>query len=180
MLIIYLIQSTVWLTKEMLETFLQDSVLGLTPSFALTHSHKRSIYILSPSNRSQIATFIYFFIFFIFCFLGLYPQHMEVPGLRIELELQLLTYTPTTATSDPSRVCDLHHSSQQRWILNPLSQARDRTYNLMIPSQWIRFHWATDRNFKTIYLPIEHIHIGISYNPKYTVSKLIFSSSPTP
>ena len=27
-----------------------------------------------------------------------------------------------------------HHSSWQRWILNPLSKARDRTHNLMVPS----------------------------------------------
>ena len=36
---------------------------------------------------------------------------------------------------DLSRICDLHHSPQQRQILNPLSKARDRTRNLMIPSQ---------------------------------------------
>ena len=26
---------------------------------------------------------------------------------------------------DPSHICDLHHSSRQRWVLNPLSAARD-------------------------------------------------------
>ena len=31
------------------------------------------------------------------------------------------------------------HGSQQRWILSPLSKARDQTYNLTIPSQ-ICFH----------------------------------------
>ena len=36
-----------------------------------------------------------------------------------------------------SNVCDLHHSSIQCWILNPLSKARDRTCNLTVPS-WIR------------------------------------------
>uniref|UniRef100_A0A8C3YEF5 Uncharacterized protein n=1 Tax=Catagonus wagneri TaxID=51154 RepID=A0A8C3YEF5_9CETA len=40
------------------------------------------------------------------------------------------------------RVCDLHHSSRQRRVLNPLSEARDRTRNLMVPSH-IRFHCAT-------------------------------------
>ena len=35
---------------------------------------------------------------------------------------------------DPSRVCDLHHSSQQHQILNPLSEARDQTRNLIVPS----------------------------------------------
>jgi len=43
---------------------------------------------------------------------------------------------------DLSRVCDLYHSSQQRRILNPLSEARDWTCVLMVPSG-IRFHCAT-------------------------------------
>ena len=31
---------------------------------------------------------------------------------------------------DPSHACDLHHSSWQRRILNPLNEARDRTHVL--------------------------------------------------
>ena len=50
-------------------------------------------------------------------------------------ELQLLVYTTATATQELSQVCDLHHSSQQCWILNPLSEARDRTRALMDASQ---------------------------------------------
>ena len=42
---------------------------------------------------------------------------------------------------DQSWVCNLHHSSQQCWILNPLSKAGDRTCILMDASQ-ICFHWA--------------------------------------
>ena len=60
---------------------------------------------------------------------------MEVPRLGVELELQMLAYTTATATWDPSHVCDLYHSSQQCRILNPLSEARDQTQNLMVPSQ---------------------------------------------
>ena len=63
---------------------------------------------------------------------------MEVPRLRVESELQLLAYATATATAtrDPTLVCDLHHSSQEHRILNPLSGARDRTRNLMVPG-WI-------------------------------------------
>jgi len=67
---------------------------------------------------------------------------MEFPRLGAESELQLLAYATATATQDPSQVCDLHHSSQQCQILNPLSKARDRTCNLMVPSR-ICFHCAT-------------------------------------
>ena len=57
---------------------------------------------------------------------------MEVPGLEVESELQLLAYTIATATPDLSHICDLHHSSGQHWILNPL---RDQTHILMDASR---------------------------------------------
>ena len=70
--------------------------------------------------------------------------HMQVPRLGIESELQLpATATATaTATWDLSCVCDLHHSSQQRLIPDPLSEARDQTPILMDTS-WICFPCAT-------------------------------------
>ena len=61
-------------------------------------------------------------------FLGLHWRHMEVPRLEVELELQLTAYTTAythTATWDPSCIYDLHHSSWQCQILNPLREARD-------------------------------------------------------
>jgi len=39
------------------------------------------------------------------------------------------------AMPDPSHVCDLHHSSRQCRILNPLSEAKDQTQVLMDASQ---------------------------------------------
>ena len=69
--------------------------------------------------------FLFFILFFIFFFLGPQPQCMEVPGLRVKSELLLPGYTSATATRDLSRVCNLCHSSWQRQILNPLSEAGD-------------------------------------------------------
>ena len=66
------------------------------------------------------------FFFFPF-FLGPHPWHMEVPRLGVESELQPLAYATATATPDSSCIGDLHHSSRQCPILNPLSEARDRT-----------------------------------------------------
>ena len=60
---------------------------------------------------------------------------MEVHRLGVELELQLLACIIATATLDLSCICDLHHSSWQCWILNPLSKARDQTLILMDPSR---------------------------------------------
>ena len=71
-----------------------------------------------------------------------HPRPMEVPRLGVKSEVQLLAYATATATPDLSCVCDLQHSSQQRRILNPLSEARDRTCNLLVPS-WIHFRCAT-------------------------------------
>ena len=68
--------------------------------------------------------FLSFFEFFNFLFLGLNLQLMEVPRLGVESELQPPAYATATATQDPSHVCNLHHSSRQRQILNPLSKSR--------------------------------------------------------
>ena len=63
-------------------------------------------------------------------------QRMEVRRLGVQLELLPPAYARATAMPDPSLVCNLHHSSRQRQILNPLNEAGDRTRNLMLPS-WI-------------------------------------------
>ena len=64
-------------------------------------------------------------------------RHMEVPRLGGESELWLLVYTTATATPDASHVCDPHHSSRQRRILHPLSEARDQTCILMDAPQML-------------------------------------------
>ena len=60
---------------------------------------------------------------------------MEGPRLGVESKLHLLAYASAIATQDLSHTCDLHHSSQQCQILNPLSEAGDRTCILMDTSQ---------------------------------------------
>ena len=79
--------------------------------------------------------YLYLFYFFIFVFLGPHPQHTEVPCLGVQLELQLPAYATATATRDLSCPRDLHHSSWQHCILNPLCKARDRTHVLTDTSQ---------------------------------------------
>ena len=85
-------------------------------------------------------TVLFYFILFIlfFCFLGPHPCHMKFPRLGVELELQLPAYT----TSDPSRICNLHHSSGQCQIPNPLSEARNWTCILMDTNR-VHFHCTT-------------------------------------
>ena len=61
---------------------------------------------------------------------------MEVPRFGGKSELQLPAGTTATAMQDLNRVCKLQHSSWQRWMLNPLSEARDGAGILMDPS-WV-------------------------------------------
>ena len=82
--------------------------------------------------------------FVVVVFLG---PHLWLP---VYLELLLPAYATVTAMPDPSRICDLHHSSQQCQILNPLSEARDQAWNLMVPHP-ICFHCATIGNSYTWY-----------------------------
>ena len=70
-------------------------------------------------DRGKSFSLIFFFS------LGPHPRHTEVPRQGVQLELQLPAYTTATATPDPSRICDLHRSSGQHRVLNPLSEARD-------------------------------------------------------
>ena len=79
-------------------------------------------------------------------------------------------YTTPIATPDPSCVCDLHNSSWQRRILNPLSEARDGTLDLMVPS-WICFHCAVTgtSDFGFFYLCIsdtqQNSYCSVKYMP---------------
>ena len=60
---------------------------------------------------------------------------MEVLRLGVELELRLPAYTTATAMPDPRSLFNLHCSLWQCWMLNPLSEARDRTHILRDTSQ---------------------------------------------
>ena len=98
--------------------------------------------------------------FFFFFLLRLYSQHMEVPRLGVESELQLPAYSTATATSDPNHVCNLHHSSRQCQFLNPLSEPRDRTWILREANQ-IHFHWAMTGTPQCtpFHMPVGHLYV---------------------
>ena len=101
-----------------------------SPSWSESQFHNHHYVVL------HICLYIYSlaYFFFFFCFLWAHPQHMDVPRLGVKLELELPA--TTTAMPDPSDICNPHHSSGQRQILNPLSKARDQTCILMDAS-WV-------------------------------------------
>ena len=75
----------------------------------------------------------------IFCLFRPTPSAYGSFQARYRIGAVAATYSTITVMWDQNQVCDLHHSSRQCWILNPLSEARDGTRNLMVPSQ-IHFH----------------------------------------
>ena len=75
---------------------------------------------------------------------------MEVSRVRVKSELQLPAYTTATATPDLSPVWDLHHSSRQCRVPDPLSKARNQTCILMNTSQ-IRFCCITIGTLRKIF-----------------------------
>ena len=115
---------------------------------------KKEVTTLSPGEgtgakegkkQKVIGTNRKHFFHLFFFYIGPHPQHLEVPRLGVKIDLHLPAYATSTAMQDPSRVCDLHYSSQQHWILNPLSKARDGSCILMDTS-WIRFCCTTMGN----------------------------------
>ena len=123
-----------------------------------SHSHARSKLHLRPTplrcilnplseardrtNNFVLPSQIHFFctmtgtpFIFIFFFLWPHPRHMVVPRLGVKLEMQPPAYATATAMPDPSHICDLHHSSGQCRILNPLMEAWDQNCVLMNTSQ---------------------------------------------
>ena len=118
-----------------------------TPNRKIKHSQATNTALLAQTSMENSCELIVcsgwgFFVvvcLFLCCFLGPHLWHMQVPRLGVTWELQLPAYTTATATLDPSHVCDLHRSSQQRWILNLLSEGRDQTHVL---TDTIRVHYC--------------------------------------
>ena len=98
---------------------------------------------LRPPYSQRYNTMVLFLFFF--CFLGSNLRHMEVPGLEGLIRAVAVGLSHSHSNPGFEPLMHLHHSSRQCWILNPLSKARDRTRNLMVPS-WIRQPLSHDGN----------------------------------
>ena len=131
----------------------------LAPALSCPSGKSLIALLVIPPPHPQTGTgFVFWFCLFVcFVILGPHPRHMEVPRLGDESELQLPAYTTATKMSDLSHICDLHHSSRQHWILNPLSEARDQTFVRMDAGR-IRFPLSHDRNssISFFWLSLQH------------------------
>ena len=70
----------------------------------------------------------YLFLLILFFLFRAAPTAYGSTQARVESEWQLLAYATAKAISDPSHICDLHHSSGQ-YLIQPLSEASDHTFN---------------------------------------------------
>ena len=86
----------------------------------------------------------YFTLFYYVNFSDSHLWHIKVPRLGVESELQLWVQATAMAMPDPSRLCDL------RWILNPLSEARDRTHVFVDTGQVLN-PLSHNGNFQDVY-----------------------------
>ena len=107
-----------------------------------------------PSASHFFACFLFVCLFFRAILTACGSSQAEV-----QLELQLSAYTSATETQDLSHIFDLHHSSWQLQILNPLSEARDWTH-IFMDTSWVHYCWAT-RGTPSIFL--QNILRKISY-----------------
>ena len=115
---------TCWATRELL-------ILEFGELWSLK---KGSLYWCSTIS-------ITFIIIIIFSFRAA-PTACRSCQIRVERELQLPAYSTATAKWDLSCICDLHHSSWQCWIPDPLREAGEQTCVLMDTSQAC-YRWAT-------------------------------------
>ena len=82
--------------------------------------HNSRSFDLEPQGRRSS--------FFLACFLGPRPRHMEIPRPGVELELQLPAYPTATATKDPSP--HLLPTPQLMGTLDPQPSERGQGSNL--------------------------------------------------
>ena len=75
-----------------------------------------------------------------FFFLRAIPVTYKVSRQGVKSELQLTACARAMAMPDPSLICNLHHSSWQRRIPSPLSEARDQTVSSWTLVGFITLH----------------------------------------
>ena len=94
--------------------------VGLSVVFLPLSSTKLVHFFLNlPYLSADSSSLIAFFFFFSFLFMAI-PSAYGSLGARSQIGAAAEDYTTATATLDSTYICKLHHSLQQRWILNTL------------------------------------------------------------
>ena len=105
-------------------------------AICISSLEKMSIHVFNP-----LTFFVIYFFIFMFLLSRSTPAAYGSSQARSRIG-DVAAYATATAMQDPRPICDLHHSSWKCWIPDPLSEARDRTHNL-VDTSWIHFHCTT-------------------------------------
>ena len=109
--------------------------------FTFPKQSRKFFYFLTSSPiRESIFFLSFFFFFFFFGFSRAVP--MAYGSSQAKESNQSCSCQPTLhshSNTGSEQVCDLHHSSEQCQILNPLCKTRDRSCVLMDAS-WVFYH----------------------------------------
>ena len=121
---------------------------------------------LNLSHSCGNARFFNFYLFIYFSFF-FRAAHTAYGGSQARGRIRAVTACLHYSNKGSNRLCNLTNSSGQCWILSPLSEARDRTINLTVPS-WIRFRCTTTGTPNTRYFNPLH-GAGIELKPDSAV-----------
>ena len=97
------------------------------------------IYTQELLDHMIVLFLVFLFVFVSFC---LFRAPLVAYGSSQARGWIWAAYATAIATPDPNCICDLHHSSQKRWILNLQSGTRDQTL-ILTDTSWVNYHWAT-------------------------------------
>ena len=97
---------------------------------------------LLPDDQQALKLFLFLLVFFFFLLCRAAPLAYGGSQARGRIRATAASLHQSHGNARTSRVCDLHHSSPQRRILNPLSETRDRTHNPVVTG-WICFCCTT-------------------------------------
>ena len=108
-------------------------VLSFMTIFFQYRIQSRIAYCIISLNLEQFCQ-----LFFVFHAIDIFEAYK--PVLFFFFRVTSVAYGDSQARGQiRATAAGLQHGSQQCWILNPLSEARDQTLNFMFPS-WILFH----------------------------------------
>ena len=88
--------------------------------------------LIGPPDSILVLLFLSLF----FSFQGCTCDIRKFPGQKLNQSFSCWPMPQPQPMQGPGCVCDLHHSLQQCWILNPLCEARDQT-RILMDTSWV-------------------------------------------
>ena len=121
----------------------------LNNCFRFPFTHSLTKYTLS----FYFLFFLYLFLFFFYVFRLFRATCRAYGSSQARGPIRAIAAHLHHSKHDPSPVYDLHRSSPQCWILNPLSKARDQTCDMWLPVGFVN-HWAMRGTPLSIFLRV--------------------------